>query len=92
MLSIDKYAYENRIVNWSPKLKALLWLGGIILAFQPIQWLKLAVLVVVAAITIYVTKVSFRRYLSWFYAIIPFVLLSIIGIVVTVSPQRSALI
>lgn len=92
MLSIDKYAYENRIVNWSPKLKVLLWLGGIILAFQPIQWLKLAVLVVVATITIYVTKVSFRRYLSWFYAIIPFVLLSVIGIVVTVSPQRSALI
>ena len=55
MLSIDKYAYENRIVNWSPKLKALLWLGGIILAFQPIQWLKLPVLVVVGGITIYVT-------------------------------------
>lgn len=92
MLSIDKYAYENRIVNWSPRLKALLWLGGIILAFQPLQWLKAVVLVLVAVLTIYVTRVSVKRYLRWFYAIIPFVLLSIIGIVVTVSAQRASLI
>lgn len=92
MLSIDKYAYENRIVNWSPRLKALLWLGGIILAFQPLQWLKAVVLVLVAVLTIYVTRVSVKRYLRWFYAIIPFVLLSIIGIVVTVSAQKASLI
>lgn len=92
MLSIDKYAYENRIVNWSPKLKGLLWFIGIVLAFQPLQWVKAIVLVVVAALTIYVTKVSLKRYLSWFYAIIPFVLLSIIGIVVTVTTKKASLI
>ena len=92
MLSIDKYAYENRIVNWSPKLKAFLWLVGMVLAFQPIQWIKVIVLFTVAGITIYVTNVSFKRYISWFYAIIPFVVLSIIGIVVTISSQRSTLI
>ena len=92
MLSIDKYAYENRIVNWSPKLKAFLWLVGMVLAFQPIQWIKVIVLFAVAGITIYVTNVAFKRYISWFYAIIPFVVLSIIGIVVTISSQRSTLI
>lgn len=92
MLSIDKYAYENRIVNWSPKLKALLWLWGIIIAFQPIQWLKVVVLFSVAGVTIFVARVSLKRYISWFYAILPFVLLSIVGIVVTVSSQRSSLI
>lgn len=92
MLSIDKYAYENRLVNWSPKLKTLLWIVGMVLAFQPIQWIKLVVLFVVAGITVYVTKVSVRRYISWFYAIIPFVILSVIGIVVTISSQRSTLI
>ncbi|MBD5805811.1 cobalt ECF transporter T component CbiQ [Limosilactobacillus walteri] len=92
MLSIDKYAYENRIVNWSPKLKALLWLLGIIIAFQPIQWLKVVVLFSVAGVTIFVARVSLKRYISWFYAILPFVLLSIVGIVVTVSSQRSSLI
>lgn len=91
MLSIDKYAYENRIVNWSPRLKALLWLVGIIFAFQPIQWLKAVILIVVATMTIYVTKVSIKRYISWFYAIIPFVILSIIGIVITASSQKGAL-
>lgn len=92
MLSIDKYAYENRLVDWSPKLKALLWLLGIILAFQPLEWLKAVTMVIVTAITIYVTKVSLKRYLSWFYAIIPFVLLSIIGIVVTISANKATLI
>ncbi|QZN93094.1 cobalt ECF transporter T component CbiQ [Limosilactobacillus panis] len=92
MLSIDKYAYENRIVTWSPKLKALLWLLGIALAFQPLQWLKAATLVLVAAATVYLTKVSLKRYISWFYAIIPFVLLSIIGIVVTISGNRGSII
>lgn len=92
MLSIDKYAYENRIVNWSPKLKALLWFIGIVLAFQPLLWLKGIVLIVVAIITMYVTKVSLHRYIRWFYAIIPFVILSIIGIVVTISSQKSSLI
>jgi cobalt/nickel transport system permease protein len=92
MLSIDKYAYENRIVNWSPKLKALLWLVGITLAFQPVQWIKAVVLVTVAGITIYATKVSIRRYLRWFYAILPFVILSIIGIVVTVSSDKASLL
>lgn len=91
MLSIDKYAYENRIVNWSPRLKALLWLVGIIFAFQPIQWLKAVILIVVATMTIYVTKVSIKRYIGWFYAIIPFVILSIIGIVITASSQKGAL-
>ncbi|WP_076459852.1 cobalt ECF transporter T component CbiQ [Limosilactobacillus caccae] len=92
MLSIDKYAYENRIVNWSPKLKALLWLVGITLAFQPVQWIKAVVLVAVAGITVYVTKVSVRRYLRWFYAILPFVILSIIGIVVTVASDKASLL
>lgn len=92
MLSIDKYAYENRIVNWSPKVKAFLWLVGIIIAFQPVEWLKGIEIILVAAVTIYLTKVSFHRYLSWFYVIIPFVLLSIIGIVVTISANRSSLI
>lgn len=92
MLSIDKYAYENRLVNWSPKLKALLWLAGIIVAFQPIQWLKLGVLFFVGGTTIYVARISFARYISWFYAIIPFVLLSILGIVLTATQQQSSLI
>lgn len=89
MLSIDKYAYESRISDWSPKLKGILWLIGIILAFQPLLWLKALVLVVVAAITIYVTRVSLHRYITWFYPIIPFILLSIIGIVFTISSSAS---
>lgn len=92
MLSVDKYAYENRIVSWSPKLKALLWLIGVILAFQPIQWLKVVILVAVAISTVYVTKISFKRYISWFYAIFPFIILSIIGIVITVSAHKLSLI
>lgn len=85
MLIIDKYAYSNRIVSWSSNIKALLWLVGIVLSFQPLLWIKPLVIIIVAIITMYLTKVSLHRYLKWFYAIIPFLLLSIIGIVFTVD-------
>lgn len=89
MLVIDKYAYSNRIVKWSPKLKGLLWLLGIVLAFQPIIPIKLVLIVVVVWHTLYATKMSGRVYLHWFYAILPFLLLSIIGIVFTMAPKAS---
>ncbi len=89
MLVIDKYAYSNRIVKWSPKIKGLLWLLGIILAFQPIILIKIVVLAVVIWHTLYATKMSVRVYLHWLYAILPFLLLSVIGIVFTMSPKAS---
>ncbi|AYM02466.1 cobalt ECF transporter T component CbiQ [Levilactobacillus yiduensis] len=85
MLVIDKYAYTNRIVGWSPQRKAMFWLLGMVIAFQPLLWLKPILLVLVAWNTMYLTQVSFHQYLKWFYAIIPFLLLSIVGIVFTVS-------
>lgn len=91
MLSIDKYAYMNRIANWSPNKKALLWLIGMIVAFQPFDWIKPILLIAVACWTMYLTHVSFRRYIRWFYAIIPFILLSIIGIVVTATSNKDTL-
>lgn len=91
MLVIDKYAYTNRIVNWSPKIKGLVWLMCMVIAFQPIVWLKAILIVAVAADTIFVTKVSLHRYLKWFYVILPFLLLSIIGIVFTMSASKTQL-
>ncbi|EHO47980.1 cobalt ECF transporter T component CbiQ [Lentilactobacillus kisonensis] len=91
MLVIDKYAYTNRIVAWSPKTKGIVWLLCMVIAFQPIVWLKGILIVAVAVDTIYVTKVSVRRYLRWFYVILPFLLLSVIGIVFTMTPIKDQL-
>lgn len=91
MLAIDRYAYANRIVDWSPQLKAIFWLLGIVIAFQPVLWLKPILLVVVAWNTVYVTRVSLHQYIKWFYAILPFLLLSIIGIVFTVTHNANTL-
>ncbi len=88
MLSIDKYAYDNRILKWSPKLKGLIWLLGITIAFQPFLWIKPLLILVFVSHTLYADHLTLRRYLKWFYAILPFVALSIIGIVFTMSSQK----
>ncbi|MBA1394099.1 cobalt ECF transporter T component CbiQ, partial [Lactobacillus sp. XV13L] len=82
----------NRIFNWSPNIKALLWLMGMVLSFQPLLWIKPVVIITVSVITMYLTKVSLHRYLKWFYAIIPFLLLSIAGIIFTVDSKPSTLV
>lgn len=92
MLSIDKYAYSNRWAEWSPLTKAGIWLGLMILAFQPLLWLKFSMLICVAIITVRITQVSWRQYVKWFYAILPFLFLSILGIIFTVSQQKQDLL
>lgn len=92
MLSIDKYAYSSRLVQWAPTRKALIWLLGMVLAFQPEIGLKVVVTVLVAIWTVYVTKVRFRQYLQWYYAILPFLVLSILGIVVTANHQGNGFV
>ncbi|MDH5105158.1 cobalt ECF transporter T component CbiQ [Lentilactobacillus diolivorans] len=88
MLSIDKYAYSNRILTWRPQIKGLIWLLGIVLAFQPILWIKGALIVVAVGHTLYAAHLSVHQYLKWFYAILPFILLSIIGIIFTMSTNK----
>ncbi|QLL69182.1 cobalt ECF transporter T component CbiQ [Lactobacillus sp. 3B(2020)] len=92
MLNIDKYAYGSRIANWSPMTKALLWLVGMVVAFQPFELVKPVAFIIVAGITIWLTRISVRRYLHWFYVILPFLLLSIVGIVFTISNSKTNLI
>ncbi|GEK27879.1 cobalt ECF transporter T component CbiQ [Furfurilactobacillus siliginis] len=87
MLSIDKYAYNNLLAKWRPEVKGLLWLFGMIIAFQPIMVIKLIAIPTVAIATMWAVKVNFHQYLKWFYAVIPFIALSIIGIAVTLAPR-----
>ncbi|AKP66220.1 cobalt ECF transporter T component CbiQ [Companilactobacillus ginsenosidimutans] len=91
MLVIDKYAYENRIATYNAWWKILVFIIGLVGAFQPIIWLKFLTMLVISTITIYVTEVSVHRYLKWFYPILPFLILSIIGIVVTVAAKQSVM-
>ncbi|GKT02947.1 cobalt ECF transporter T component CbiQ [Furfurilactobacillus entadae] len=88
MLTIDKYAYRNDLASWRPEWKALLWLVGMVIAFQPIIWLKLIVLPIVMWATVHVVHITVHQYVKWFYALLPFIALSIIGIVVTVTPNH----
>lgn len=91
MLSIDKYAYSNRFVGWSPNMKGLLWLLGMVVASQPFQPLKGVAIIFVAAATMYATHMSFKKYMIWFYAILPFLLLSIIGIIFTMGNTKAGI-
>ncbi|AEV95644.1 cobalt ECF transporter T component CbiQ [Pediococcus claussenii] len=92
MLVIDKYAYENKIAKKNPWIKIGIFVLGLVLAFQPKADIKLATIMIYAGITIFVTQISIRTYLKWFYVILPFLVLSILGIVLTVSYNEDTLI
>ncbi|MFD1123888.1 cobalt ECF transporter T component CbiQ [Lentilactobacillus raoultii] len=91
MLNIDKYAYNNRILRWSPKLKGMIWLLGILIAFQPMSWLKLLLILAFVTHTLYVDRLTLKQYMKWFYAVVPFIILSVFGIILTISPQRQTI-
>ena len=91
MLVIDKYAYENKIAGINAWWKILIFIIGLTGAFQPLVWLNVVTMVIVASVTIYVTEVSLHRYLKWFYPIFPFLILSVIGIIITASSNPNVM-
>lgn len=91
MLVIDKYAYENKLAKLGVWWKIIFFIVGLTGAFQPLIWLKVFTMIVVAGLTINITQVSVHRYLKWFYPILPFLLLSVVGIILTASSDPSVM-
>ena len=85
MLMIDHLAYQNRWRNINPLTKFFSYLAVLISVF----WLPPIVQIVLAfgliLLTIYVAKISLRRYLLWLLLPSSFLLLSLIGILLSFS-------
>ncbi|MBS4749705.1 cobalt ECF transporter T component CbiQ [Granulicatella sp. zg-ZJ] len=83
MLTLDKYAHENRLKHVSPEKKLCIYIGLLLLSFSGIAWVQLAVIGVIAPITVYIARVKWTVYAKWQLVIIPFIFISLLTFVLT---------
>lgn len=92
MLSLDKYAYANRLVRLNPVLKLMIYVLLLGMSFTGIPSIQLSLIICVAPLTCYVARVHWRTYMKWFLLTLPFVLLSLVTMILTFVHKKETLI
>lgn len=92
MLFIDKIAYENRLLDLEPTIKGLMYLILLLSCFLTTPMIQTVVSVGIAVVTIYVTKVTVGRYIKWLLVPAPFLVISILTILFSISTQSETFI
>ncbi|HEM5997296.1 cobalt ECF transporter T component CbiQ [Streptococcus suis] len=94
MLIIDQYAYQNRLVGLSPKVKLGIYLLLLGISFTGIPSLQWAIIVALFPATCYVAKLHWKTYAKWLLLTLPFVLISLVTMAVSfqTSPSQDVLL
>lgn len=92
MLLIDKIAYESKLRDFSPGLKTILYLLLLVYMFIATPIFQGIGIIIIATATIYTAQISTWRYIKWLLVPLPFLLVSFITIILTISPSKSELI
>lgn len=86
MLLIDQYAYTNQFKHLSPTVKILFSLLGFIVAIAFAQHaVHGGVILVMLAVTVFGAKIPLRFYIKMFSIPLFFILMSILGIIISFS-------
>lgn len=85
MLIIDQIAYQNRWLKMRPCKKSFLYLILLLICLLSFPLIQLGIMLVVGSLTMYVAHLTFRRYLKWFLVPLPFLLISLVTIMLTGS-------
>ncbi|MGQ7374955.1 cobalt ECF transporter T component CbiQ [Streptococcus suis] len=89
MLIIDQYAYQNRLVGLSPKVKLGIYLLLLGISFTGIPSLQWAIIVALFPATCYVAKLHWKIYAKWLLLTLPFVLISLVTMAVSFQTYPS---
>ncbi|MDT2830531.1 cobalt ECF transporter T component CbiQ [Vagococcus carniphilus] len=92
MLLIDKIAYESKLRDVSPVAKSICYLLLLVYMFALPPIFQMIGIIVIGIATIYTAQISVRRYLKWLLVPLPFLLVSFITIILTISNSKSELI
>lgn len=92
MLAIDKIAYGNRLLTVSPKLKTVFYLFSLLLCFFATPLWQVGIIGIMGGLTIYMARVSFKRYLKWLLIPLPFLAISFVTIILTVDREPQSLL
>lgn len=85
MLIIDQIAYQNRWLNVRPCKKSFFYLMLLLICLLSYPLIQFGMILLVGSLTMYVARLSFRRYLKWFLIPLPFLLISLVTIMLTGS-------
>lgn len=90
MLTIDKYAYQNRWIAYSPSAKALFYVAILILALTGPVLVQAILFLCMVPLTLYVVKIHFKQYLKWLLLPFSFLLFSLLSILISISKDPSS--
>lgn len=90
MLTIDKYAYQNRWIAFSPSAKALFYVAILILALTGPVLVQAILFLCMVPLTLYVVKIHFKQYLKWLLLPFSFLLFSLLSILISISKDPSS--
>lgn len=89
MLTFDQYAYRSRLAGSDARLKVAIYLLLLGISFTGILGWQMALIGLVCPISLYVGRVHWRTYLKWLFLPLPFVLLSLVTIVMSFQSASS---
>ncbi|MCK4029038.1 cobalt ECF transporter T component CbiQ [Streptococcus iners] len=94
MLIIDQYAYQNRLVGLSPKVKLGIYLLLLGISFTGIPSLQWAIIVALFPVTCYLAKLHWKTYVKWLLLTLPFVFISLVTMAVSFqeSPSKNLIL
>ncbi|MGM0216196.1 cobalt ECF transporter T component CbiQ [Enterococcus sp. AZ109] len=92
MLLIDRIAYENRLLEVSPMKKSVAYLCLLLVCFLTNPLVQGLLILAIIPLTIYTAKVTPKRYLKWLLIPLPFLVVSLITILFTTSPNAEELL
>lgn len=85
MLEIDHYAYQSRCRAISPLAKGLAYLLLLVIALCASWLIQLILLLLLAPITCYVTRIRLAKYCRWLMVPLAFLVVSMLGILLSFS-------
>lgn len=91
MLVIDKIAYESKLRDVSPVVKSICYVVMLGYMFVLPPLFQGIGILVVSCLTLYTANISFKRYIKWLLVPLPFLLVSFITILLTVSTSKDEL-
>lgn len=92
MLSIDRIAYQSKLVNVAPEIKGIAYLVLLILMFQGTPLIQATLFAILAVVTIYTANITIKRYVKWILLPLPFILISFITIIFSVTDTDTNLL
>ncbi len=92
MLEIDRYAYQSRWRDINPSAKAVTFLFLLLLALCSHPVVQIMILIVLAPLTCYVTRIKIKKYCRWMLIPFGFLLMSMLGILMSFAWDSSQMI